>query len=120
MKLVAQTVKNLPSIQETQVRSLGRKDPLEKEIATHSSILAWRIPWTRAWWALVHGVAKLDTTEQLTLSLFLGGGSFWSMFMFIAVACWLLDIFICSHNTAFFRYAEDKIASAEAQTVWAP
>ena len=41
-----QTVKNLPATQETQVRSLGREDPLEKGTATHSSILAWRIPWT--------------------------------------------------------------------------
>ena len=45
--LVAQTVKNLPAVQETLVRSLGWDDPLEKEIAIHSSILAWRIPWTR-------------------------------------------------------------------------
>ena len=44
--LVAQMVKNLPAVQETQVRSLGREDPLEKEMATHSSILAWKIPWT--------------------------------------------------------------------------
>ena len=43
--LIAQLVKNLPAVQETQVRFLGRKDPLEKEMATHSSILAWRIPW---------------------------------------------------------------------------
>ena len=43
---VAQMGKNLPAIQETWVRSLGREDPLEKEMATHSSILAWRIPWT--------------------------------------------------------------------------
>ena len=43
--LVAQTVKNLPAVQETQVRSLGQEDPLEKEMATHSSILAWKIPW---------------------------------------------------------------------------
>ena len=43
--LVAQTVKNLPAMLETQVRSLGRDDPLEKRMATHSSILAWRIPW---------------------------------------------------------------------------
>ena len=43
--LVAQTVKNLPAVRETQVRSLGREDPLEKEMAPHSSILAWRIPW---------------------------------------------------------------------------
>ena len=39
-------VKSLPAVQETKVRFLARKDPLEKEIATHSSILAWRIPWT--------------------------------------------------------------------------
>ena len=44
--LVAQTVKNLPAMQETQVPSLGGEDPLEKEKATHSSILAWRSPWT--------------------------------------------------------------------------
>ena len=43
---VAQTVKNLPPMQETQVRSLGWEDPLEKEMTTHSSIIAWRIPWT--------------------------------------------------------------------------
>ena len=39
-------VKNLPAMQETWVRSLGREDPLEKEMATHSSVLAWKIPWT--------------------------------------------------------------------------
>ena len=39
-------VKNSPAVQETQVRSLGREDPLEEDMATHSSILAWRIPWT--------------------------------------------------------------------------
>ena len=44
--LVAQTVKNLPAIRKTWVQSLGWEDPLEKEMATHSSILAWRIPWT--------------------------------------------------------------------------
>ena len=43
---MAQLVKNLPEMQETQVRSLGWEDPLEKGTATHSSILAWRIPWT--------------------------------------------------------------------------
>ena len=53
-------VKNLPAMQETQVRFLGREDPLEKGMATHSSILAWRIPWTgAAWWATVHGVARV-------------------------------------------------------------
>ena len=44
--LVAQRVKHLPAMRETRVRSLGREDPLEKEMAAHSSILAWRIPWT--------------------------------------------------------------------------
>ena len=44
--LVAQSVKNLPAMQETWVQFLGRKDPLEKGMTTHSSILAWRIPWT--------------------------------------------------------------------------
>ena len=44
--LMAQTVKNLLAMQETWVLSLGWEDPLEKEMATHSSILAWRIPWT--------------------------------------------------------------------------
>ena len=44
--LVAQTVKNLPAVQETQVQSLGGEDPLEKGMATLSSILAWEIPWT--------------------------------------------------------------------------
>ena len=44
--LVAQSVKNLPAMQETQVQSLGQKDPLKKGMTTHCSILVWRIPWT--------------------------------------------------------------------------
>ena len=43
---MAQTVKSLPAMQETRLRSLGQEDPLEKEMATHSSLLAWEIPWT--------------------------------------------------------------------------
>ena len=58
--LVAQVVKSLPAIQETQVPSLGWEDPLEKEMATHSSILAWRMD-REPWWAAVHGVAKTQT-----------------------------------------------------------
>ena len=46
VSLVAQMVKNLPTMQENRVRSLSQEDPLEKRMATHSSILAWRIPWT--------------------------------------------------------------------------
>ena len=45
-RLVAQRLKRLPLMRETWVRSLGREDPLEKEMATHSRILSWRIPWT--------------------------------------------------------------------------
>ena len=52
--LLAQLVKNLPTMQETRVQSLGWEDPLEKGMATHSSVLAWRIPW---------GCKELDTTE---------------------------------------------------------
>ena len=57
--LVAQLVKNPPAMQETWVQSLSWEDPLEKGTATHTSILAWRIPWT------AHGVAKSGKTEQL-------------------------------------------------------
>ena len=59
---VDQMVKNVPTMQETWVQSLGQEDPLKKEMATHSSILAWRILRDRgAWWATVHGVAKSQT-----------------------------------------------------------
>ena len=60
--LVAHLVKNLPAMQETWVRSLDWDDPLEEGMATHSNILAWRIPMDRgAWQATVHGVAKSQT-----------------------------------------------------------
>ena len=61
MHLLAQTVKNLPAMQATWVWSLGSKDLLEKRMVTHSNILAWKIPWTGAWWATGHGVAKSRT-----------------------------------------------------------
>ena len=57
--LVAEKVKHLPAMQETQAQSLGREDPLEKEIATHSSILSWEILWIEKPGGLqVHGVTK--------------------------------------------------------------
>ena len=62
VSLVAQKIKNLPAMQETWVQSLGWEDPLEKGTATHSSILAWRIPMDRgAWRVIVHGAAKSRT-----------------------------------------------------------
>ena len=60
--LVAQTIKNLPTMQETWVRSLGGEDPLEKGMATHSSALAWRVPWTEEPGRL-RGHKQSDTTE---------------------------------------------------------
>ena len=80
-------VKCLPAMWETWVRSLGQEDPLVKEMATHSSILAWKIPWMvkpgrlqsmgsqRVGhdlnnFTIVHGIAELDMTERLSLSKF--------------------------------------------------
>ena len=58
--VVAQTVKRLPTMQETRARSLGREDPLEKEMETHSSILAWKIPWTEELgWLLSMGLQRV-------------------------------------------------------------
>ena len=68
--LLAQTVNNSPTMQETRVPSLDQADPLEKGMATHSSILAWRIPWTEEHGRQSpRGHKELDTNEQLTLSL---------------------------------------------------
>ena len=64
MSLVAQMVKNVPAMQETWVRSLSQEDPLEKELATHSSILAWRIQWTEGPGRLVTN--ESDTAKQQT------------------------------------------------------
>ena len=68
---MAQTVKNLPALRVTQVPSLGWEDPLEKRMATHSSILAWRVALgTGARQAIVPGVSKSDTTEVANTSAF--------------------------------------------------
>ena len=61
---MAQTVKNLPAMQEMWVQSLDQEDPLEKEMVTHSSTLAWRIPWTEEPGGLQSmGSQESDTTE---------------------------------------------------------
>ena len=64
ISVVTQLVKNMLAMRETWVQSLGWEDPLEKGTATHSSILAWRIPWTIGPW----GHKESDTTERLSLS----------------------------------------------------
>ena len=69
--LVAQRLKRLPAMWETWVQSLGREDPLEKEMATHSSIPAWRIPWTEEP-GTVHGVSKSWTQLKLLRNLYAG------------------------------------------------
>ena len=69
--LVAQMVKSLPAMQETQVQSLGWEEPLEKGMATHSSILAWRIPWTEE--PCRPKSKESNTTEQLTMIPTVGG-----------------------------------------------
>ena len=67
VSLVAQRLKRLPAMQETWVRSLSQEDPLEKEMATHSIILAWRIPWTEKPGGLYSPWSRResDTTERL-------------------------------------------------------
>ena len=62
--LVAQTVKNLPAVQETEVRPLGQEDPLEKGMATPSTILAWGIPWTEE----PDGLQSMESQSQTRLS----------------------------------------------------
>ena len=70
--LAAQMVENLPAMWKTQVRSLSQEDPLEKEMATHSNILAWRIPWMEEPGGLQSsGGKELDMTERLIHITFL-------------------------------------------------
>ena len=72
---MAQTLKNLPALQETQVRSQGLEDLLEEGMETHSSVLAWRIPWTEepdgllSMGTMVHGVVRNQRPHGLTFSL---------------------------------------------------
>ena len=70
--LVAQIVKRLPTMWETRVQSLGREALLEKEVATHSSVLTWRIPWTEEPGGLYSpwGCNELDTTGDFTMATY--------------------------------------------------
>ena len=64
-------VKNLPAMQGTQVQSVGQEDPLEKETATHSSILAWKIPLTEKPGRLWYTWSQRDTIQQLTFHVYI-------------------------------------------------
>ena len=69
---VAHTIKRLPTMQETQVQSLGREDPLEEEVTTHSSTLAWKIPWTEESGQLQSmGLQRVDLATSLHFMIFL-------------------------------------------------
>ena len=87
---MTQSVKNPPAIQETQVQSLGQEDPLEKEMATHSSILAWRAPWTEKPGGLQStGSQESDMTKPPTTT-----GIFKDLFLFsIYMSVSLVDSF---------------------------
>ena len=115
--LVTQMVKNLPAMWETWVQSLGWEDPLKEGMATHSSILAWRIPVDRgAWWATVHGVTESDRTERLSTA---HAGSRKVMFMsrFIVVIVVPIKKSICTHLTIYdVRPTSSSYFSAFSQT----
>ena len=100
--LVAQTMKNLPAMQETWVWFLGQEDPLEEKTATHSKTLDWRIPWELgAWWATYSpwGCKELDTTEQLTLTFHLQEDEMHIIDFFY------LKIYICFIFSMLFIYS---------------
>ena len=61
-------IKNLPAVQETQVQSSGQEDPLEKEMATHSSVLAWKIPWTEESGRQHRPIRSMELSNSLELS----------------------------------------------------
>ena len=87
---MAQLVKNPLAMREAWVQSLGWEDPLEEGMATHSSILAWRIPMDKgAWLAAAHGVAELDTTERLSMN-----------------ACWITEKARELHKNIYFCFID--------------
>ena len=78
--MFTQMLKRLPAMRETWVQSLGQEDALEKEMATHSSVLAWRIPWIEEPSGLQStGRQESDTTERLHYSLTLFSFTYWKL-----------------------------------------
>ena len=108
---MAQPVKSLPAMQETQVQSLGWEDPSEKGMATHSSILAWKIPWTEELGGLYSSWShkESDSTEQLTLSVFIikifiqRENNFHGRFPFIFLLAYLKIREVGTHITGFYE-----------------
>ena len=94
VSLVAQMIKNLPAMQDTWVWSLGQEDLLEKEMANHSSILAWKILWTEEPVGLQSMWSQRDTTEQVTLSF--------SLYVHI-LNIYFIRVFLCLVYSTFLR-----------------
>ena len=107
---MVQRLKRLPAMWETWVRSLGQEDPLEKEMATHSSILAWRIPWTEELGGLqCTGGKESDTTERLHIH-FLHNSHFTLVVFhgFIVIWNYLLYLLIFSFPSLDYKFHEDR------------
>ena len=106
MDLTAHTVKRLPAMQETWVRSLGQEDPLEEEMATHSSVLAWRIPWTEEPGRL-QSMGLLRVGHDWTTSLSFYTTKYWNILNIDKVIWWNWDFPGGSDNKEFTCRAED-------------
>ena len=108
--LVAQRLKRLPPMRETWVRSLGQEDPLEKVMATHSSVLAWRIPGTGgAWWAAIYGVTQsqtrpkwLSSSSNQAIIWIMPIIFFWKLLFHIKLHDWQYIYFYFYHHVLVF------------------
>ena len=108
--LVAQMVKHLPAVRETRVRSLGWEDPLEKEMATHSSTLAWKIPWTEEPGRL-QSMGSQRVAHDWTTSLWV----VWEVYMYIGykspvrhIICGYFILFYCLFNFLMVSFDTQK------------
>ena len=114
--LMAQMVKHLSAMLKTQVWSLGREDPLEKEMATHSSTFAWKIPWTEEPGRLYSpwGCKESDTTEWLYLYLFFFF-TFFYLCLYLTSGSWAE---ICWQTESKNRKGKEKIPSLPFDSGW--
>ena len=103
--LLAQTIKNLPAMWETQLRSLSQEDPLEKGMATHSRILAWRIPWMEEPCRLQS--MGLQRVTQLTLSVYVSLRYLTHHSKYV-ITKWLVNIRSSTFITKFFSKRTDR------------
>ena len=108
--LVAQTEKRLPAIRETQVRFLGREDPLEKEMATHSSSLAWKVPWTEEPDRLQYmGLQRIGHDWATSLSLIL----LWKSLKLIVEVKYAHPRMFSLYYSCFYQLLKETIALEE-------